>query len=194
MNKIKFIDKTGKYCQDLGILVEDAQPDCEEKLFEFVFKRLVQYSRRKFSIPVDKAEDIANEAILKFLGRLESSKPLKINDGSHFVAYLMRIAYHVRVNEIAKELSNEQQVEATEINTLDLIIKGAIFDLQVLTKEAWAIIGSKLAPPQAKILELFYLEGLSISEIAKIVELTNRQVKFQKKRALLTVKKKLDSF
>jgi RNA polymerase sigma factor (sigma-70 family) len=162
------------------------QSERVEQLFHDVYETLIKYCCKKFNLTFQEAEDDASEAILRFLERIERG-PLEIESEDHFIRYLKKVACRVRFNKIEDRLLVTQ---CDDFSSQNLLAGNEIsIDESIASKQIWAIAEKKLSNVQTKILHMYYRDGYSIEEIASTLDLSVRRVKYQKKTALITLRK-----
>lgn len=148
--------------------------DCFEELVSRYSGRLFHFFRKKISSDQE-TEDLIQEAFLKVYRNLHRYDPKwKFSTWLYTIASRLAISYFRSVKIKTPEISAKNR-------TLDpeeaLVKKEASQNLWATAKE--------LSPSQYEVLWLFYAEGMSIKEVAKVLKKSQVTVRVQLHRARL---------
>lgn len=150
-------------------------------------KKLLNFARRNFNGYNEEyieAEDLVQEAMLKLYNNIQEFENIHKAEAFLFMVIknssidkLKQLANHNRKHDVLKEKTPLSE---------DVILENLV---RIETANAvYKIMDKILGKENAKILRLFYLDRMSIKEIAHQLELTEEGVKSRKKRALAQLK------
>ncbi|MTI86436.1 MAG: RNA polymerase sigma factor [Balneolaceae bacterium] len=138
------------------------------KLFHPRLSRTICYYT-KSGVPVD---DLAQDCWLSIIKQLPDLK-LKIN----FEVWALGIAHHKAVDWIRKQQRSRNQSQAIETQThIENTAEARPIDREEKLERLQVGI-RKLPPSQQVILNMFYLENLSLKEISKVLDIAEGTVK-----------------
>ncbi len=144
-----------------------------DKLFERLYTEL-----RKISAVLLRGEgdislatgDLVNEATMRVI----NTELIEFNDKAHFLALSARTMRRVLIDHARKNKSNKRQHQKVTLITEIVGVQGAV-DIQHLEK---ALIRLKVINPErAKIVEMRYYGGMTIDEIAEVMDCSSSTIK-----------------
>ena len=146
------------------------------KYSDMIYRIAIGYLKNK-----EDAEDIVQEVFLKYLTYIEKKK---FKDQNHEKYWLIRVAINLCCNEL-KNSNNKNLVlsEKSIVNYFNLDEKN-YFILENI---------EKLEEKYRVVFDLFYLRDLKISEISKILKISEVNVKMRLRRAREKLKKSLNT-
>jgi RNA polymerase sigma-70 factor (ECF subfamily) len=136
------------------------------------FDRLVYRVGFQHTRNHDSAMDITQDVFLKVHHKLDA-----FTGSGSFKAWLMRIAYNESLNWLRKHKHEIHQVELDESNVPKL---HAVPERELQQSEFRALIGEELKqlnPRQQLGISLRYFEGMSVKEIASVLDTSEGSVK-----------------
>lgn len=164
----------------------------DHKAFEELYKRYVNqvfrfvYSRTGNK---DKTQDIVSET---FITLLEVLKNFDLNSGTKIKTFIigiafnkMKQAYYTDSKEIAGDLESEEEFIQGDLDIVD----EQIFDNPSENIQKAKEILNKLDSPAKEVIICRLIEGKTVSETSKILNLTESNVRVIHHRALESLKK-----
>jgi len=161
---------------------------------EALYKLVKRYQKQVFNLCYrvirnrEEAEEAAQDVFLKAFAQLN-----KLEDPAKFGGWLMRIAYHRAIDYARKDKKLPVELdEAGWSRIVDEYEPGP--DELLHAKEKKALIEELLAllpPVENALMTLFYLEEMSVKEVAKLTALSESNVKIKLMRTRETVRKLL---
>ena len=140
------------------------------------YKDLVYSISLKICNNTEEAEEIAQDAFIKAFQGLN-----KFKGAAKFSTWLYQIAYFTAINVVRKKKLEQNDLhKATELEVNENCLS------HLISEERKALIEKALTylkPEESGIITLFYLEELSIEEVAKITRNTLSNVKVKTHRA-----------
>jgi len=138
------------------------------------------YQNKAFGIAISivKHEDDAKDVVQNSFITAYSSI-LKFRSDAKFSTWLYRIVVNTALQFLAQRKRNSIKSEALEVSEIDKIACNAVIkkmhndDLKLLIKTTF----SKIPSNQALILQLFYIDELSITEIEDVTNFTKSNIK-----------------
>ena len=132
----------------------------------------------------EEAEEVAQDAFLKSFKELD-----KLNDTAKYGGWLTRIAYHLAIDKTRKrKLDTTKISEGFRVADSDRMPDELLADKD--RKEQVELLLSQLSEVDNAIVTLYYLDGLSIKEVAEITDLGESNVKVRLMRARDLLKSK----
>ena len=156
------------------------------KEFDFNSREIVnRFSNMLYNIAVgylknkDDAEDIVQDAFMKLISY---SRKRKFKSEEHEKYWLIRVVINLCNNEL-KSAKRRNNVSLTEIEYIE----------ENYSKEDYITdIVNALEPKYKDVFRLFYVEDFKISEISKILSISENNVKTRLKRAREKLRKELE--
>ena len=168
-------------CPDAGEVtlllkaMQSGDPTASEKLLPLVYKELhrlaTSYMRRERGDHTLQPTALINEAYLRLIGGTTN-----FQNRAHFIGFAAHVMRHVlvdhaRAHKAGMRGGNLRRVELEEGIAISKERSGEILVLDEALNEL-----EKVSPRQAKVVELRYFAGLSVEEIASMLEITPRSV------------------
>lgn len=132
---------------------------------------------------------LINEAYL----RLANWQSFDWENRAHFLAVTAEIMRNILVDHARKNLANKRGRGTYKISLAEIVNKGEKQDLDIIALDDALKDLSKIDPLQSKIVELRYFGGLSIEEIAKVLETSASTISREWKLAKFWLMKELDN-
>jgi RNA polymerase sigma-70 factor, ECF subfamily len=168
-------------CPDAGEVtlllkaMQSGDPTASEKLLPLVYKELHRlaesYMRRERGDHTLQPTALINETYLRLIGDTTN-----FQNRAHFIGFAAQVMRHVlvdhaRAHNAAMRGGNLRRVELEEGVAISKERSGEILALDEALNEL-----EKVSPRQAKVVELRYFAGLSVEEIASMLEIGPRSV------------------
>jgi RNA polymerase sigma-70 factor, ECF subfamily len=168
-------------CPDAGEVtlllkaMQSGDPTASEKLLPLVYEELHRlaksYMRRERGDHTLQPTALINETYLRLIGDTTN-----FQNRAHFIGFAAQVMRHVlvdhaRAHNAAMRGGNLRRVELEEGVAISKERSGEILVLDEALNEL-----EKVSPRQAKVVELRYFAGLSVEEIAPILEIAPRSV------------------
>jgi RNA polymerase sigma-70 factor (ECF subfamily) len=168
-------------CPDAGEVtlllkaMQSGDPTASEKLLPLVYKELhrlaTSYMRRERGDHTLQPTALINETYLRLIGDTTN-----FQNRAHFIGFAAQVMRHVlvdhaRAHNAAMRGGNLRRVELEEGVAISKERSGEILALDEALNEL-----EKVSPRQAKVVELRYFAGLSVEEIASMLEIGPRSV------------------
>ena len=168
-------------CPDAGEVtlllkaMQSGDPTASEKLLPLVYKELhrlaTSYMRRERGDHTLQPTALLNETYLRLIGDTTN-----FQNRAHFIGFAAQVMRHVlvdhaRAHNAAMRGGNLRRVELEEGVAISKERSGEILALDEALNEL-----EKVSPRQAKVVELRYFAGLSVEEIASMLEIGPRSV------------------
>jgi RNA polymerase sigma-70 factor, ECF subfamily len=168
-------------CPDAGEVtlllkaMQSGDPTASEKLLPLVYEELHRlaksYMRRERGDHTLQPTALINETYLRLIGDTTN-----FQNRAHFIGFAAQVMRHVlvdhaRAHNAAMRGGNLRRVELEEGVAISKERSGEILALDEALKEL-----EKVSPRQAKVVELRYFAGLSVEEIASMLEIGPRSV------------------
>ena len=153
-------------------------------LYEANVERIYHYLLNRLGQPAD-AEDVTAEVFIRAMKALPSFEMR----GAPFIAWLLRIAHNVAVNQLKKQ-SRRQEVDlfdsgmASGDDPAELALQRTAFE------EVSTAMGT-LTSLQQQVLQLRFLRQFSIAETADRMSRSEKAVKFLQHSAVRALRKRL---
>jgi RNA polymerase sigma factor (TIGR02999 family) len=168
--------------------VNNGDRDAVDRLLALMYTELHQLAHRRLraSEPNHALETtgLVHESYLRFL----SSGRLRVTDRAHFLAYAARVMRSIIVDFVRKHRSERRGGGALHVTlNTNLVDEVHASEEQIIrVNEALEELG-QADPRLVQVVDMRYFGGLSESEIADVLELTERTVRrdWQKARLLL---------
>lgn len=137
----------------------------------FVFTTCIRILKNR-----EEAEEVAQDSFIKAFNSLKSFR-----GDSKFSTWLYRIAYHKSLDKLKQfnKIQNFQLIEEVTGDTLDYIENGLEYLMQAERSEIIEKCIAQLAETDAAIIGFYYFEGMSVKEIADIIDLTEDNIKIK---------------
>lgn len=135
------------------------------KFSEMLYNIAIGYLRNK-----EDTEDIVQEVFMKFISY---TRRKVFNSDDHIKYWLIRVTINLCNNEL-KSAKRKNKVDITEIENLEA---------EGIKTEYTDDIVNSLSEKYRNVFRLFYIEGFKISEISKILSISEDSVKTRLKRA-----------
>jgi RNA polymerase sigma-70 factor (ECF subfamily) len=156
------------------------------------------YQQRVYSLALrilrneEDAEEAASDAFLKAYQSLNTFRM-----DSKFSTWLFRIAYNSAISRLRKRKTGKKDIEVYSIDAADIDetrlaeINNAMSAMEKSDREKFISSAiERLDPDEAAIVNMYYFDELSVSEICGITELTKSNVKIKLHRS----RKKLSDY
>jgi RNA polymerase sigma-70 factor (ECF subfamily) len=168
-------------CPDAGEVtlllkaMQSGDPTASEKLLPLVYEELHRlaksYMRRERGDHTLQPTALINETYLRLIGDTTN-----FQNRAHFIGFAAQVMRHVlvdhaRAHNAAMRGGNLRRVELEEGVAISKERSGEILALDEALNEL-----EKVSPRQAKVVELRYFAGLSVEEIASMLEIGPRSV------------------
>ena len=168
-------------CPDAGEVtlllkaMQSGDPTATEKLLPLVYEELHRlaksYMRRERGDHTLQPTALINETYLRLIGDTTN-----FQNRAHFIGFAAQVMRHVlvdhaRAHNAAMRGGNLRRVELEEGVAISKERSGEILALDEALNEL-----EKVSPRQAKVVELRYFAGLSVEEIASMLEIGPRSV------------------
>jgi RNA polymerase sigma-70 factor (ECF subfamily) len=168
-------------CPDAGEVtlllkaMQSGDPTASEKLLPLVYEELHRlaksYMRRERGDHTLQPTALINETYLRLIGDTTN-----FQNRAHFIGFAAHVMRHVlvdhaRAHNAAMRGGNLRRVELEEGVAISKERSGEILALDEALNEL-----EKVSPRQAKVVELRYFAGLSVEEIASMLEIGPRSV------------------
>jgi RNA polymerase sigma-70 factor, ECF subfamily len=168
-------------CPDAGEVtlllkaMQSGDPTASEKLLPLVYEELHRlaksYMRRERGDHTLQPTALINETYLRLIGDTTN-----FQNRAHFIGFAAQVMRHVlvdhaRAHNAAMRGGNLRRVELEEGVAISKERSGEILVLDEALNEL-----EKVSPRQAKVVELRYFAGLSVEEIASMLEIGPRSV------------------
>ena len=168
-------------CPDAGEVtlllkaMQSGDPTATEKLLPLVYEELHRlaksYMRRERGDHTLQPTALINETYLRLIGDTTN-----FQNRAHFIGFAAQVMRHVlvdhaRAHNAAMRGGNLRRVELEEGVAISKERSGEILVLDEALNEL-----EKVSPRQAKVVELRYFAGLSVEEIASMLEIGPRSV------------------
>jgi RNA polymerase sigma-70 factor, ECF subfamily len=168
-------------CPDAGEVtlllkaMQSGDPTASEKLLPLVYKELhrlaTSYMRRERGDHTLQPTALINETYLRLIGDTTN-----FQNRAHFIGFAAQVMRHVlvdhaRAHNAAMRGGNLRRVELEEGVAISKERSGEILALDEALNEL-----EKVSPRQAKVVVLRYFAGLSVEEIASMLEIGPRSV------------------
>lgn len=144
-----------------------------DKYSDMIYRIALGYLRNK-----EDAEDVVQDVFLKYIKHIKSNR--YFNNEIHEKCWLIRVTINVCHNKL-KHIKNQRNV---------ILENNFYFEFD---EEEYAILESidKLEEKYKIVFELFYIRDFKISEISKILNISEASVKTRLKRAREKLRKNL---
>lgn len=161
----------------IWLLIKQGDQQALAEVFDRLAKPIFRFIYFKVSSS-EVAEDLASQVFLKFIEQLKNNPALKV---SSLKAYLYRIAK----NLVIDYYRTREKEELPLIYSDDQIPDSLVFDptIEYEINELEKIINS-LKAEYKEVMILRHIEGMSINEIAKILDKTSGNIRIILHRAL----------
>lgn len=172
------------------MLIEDIK-NGSERAFKILYSQWVSRLHR-FVYQYLKSESATDDVVQETFMRIWTNRE-SLNSEYLFKSYLFTIAYHFLLKELKRQINNPSMEEYLEYqNTMitkgDEASDGIDYDT---FQKALAKAKSHLSPRQKEIFELNKEYGISISEIAEKLSITEQVVRNQLSAALKVLRSEL---
>lgn len=154
-----------------------------DKLYAFYFKKIYSYIYRRL-LNRENAEDVTSKVFLKAVEHIFSFDSKK---SKSLAPWLYRIAHNELINFYKERKSN-----AVYLDQLPEVADSINIEEQVIKLKTIQVTLFKLKPKYQELLTLKYIEHLENSEIAKVMEVSEANVRVIQNRALKAFKKELN--
>ncbi len=178
--------------QAIECLVAKAQKGDEDsfaQIFDYFHPKVHRHV--SFRVENQEAADLTAQIFLKVVDHFERYSPRK---NAHFSAWLFRIANNTIIDFYRRKkdflgLDEEEGAFFTQIPDEDRPTPDESANLQLNTEKLHTILAD-LPALQRTVLELRYLEGLSVAETAHVVEKSEGNVRIIQLRALRAIRER----
>ena len=172
----------------------------DEAAFEELFhrhRRRVALIASRFFRQREQVEEVVQESFTKAffaLGEFSNSR-----DAS-FAAWLARIAFNVSYDELRRQKRRPEgaleELTEEEAATLNERLRGAGPDAEgaAVSRDLASKLLARLSPEDRLVLVMLDVEGLSVAEIAKLMNWTGSKVKVRAHRARAHLRRVLERF
>lgn len=154
-----------------------------QQLFSLLYNELRSIARRqKGRAPMRDSLDttgIVHEAYLKFLGQSRATA----TDRSHFFAIAAKVMRHILVDRARRLLAAKRKPEGGRVDLDESVVgeEARLLDLLALHQALERL--EEIDPRLGHLVELRYFSGLSVEETAAALEVTDRTVRRDWRRA-----------
>jgi RNA polymerase sigma-70 factor (ECF subfamily) len=172
----------------------------DESAFEELFrrhKRRVALIASRFFRQREQVEEVVQESFTKAYFALAEFGGSR--DAS-FAAWLARIALNVSYDELRRQKRRPEgaleELTEEEAATLAVRLRGESSDaeMQAVSRDLASKLLARLSPEDRLVLVMLEVEGLSVSEIAKLMGWTGSKVKVRAHRARAHLRRVLERF
>lgn len=160
------------------------------KAEEAIFSLVKKYERKIFNLCFriiknrEVAEEVAQDAFLKSFREIK-----KLEDPSKYEIWLNRIAYHLSIDVTRKKKRFYADIDS--ISQSESFMTTISLDHMDRKKTIEHIL-NEIAPSDAALITLFYLNELPVKEVAEIMKLSESNVKVKLLRVRKSMKEQLN--
>ncbi len=138
----------------------------------------------------EEAEEVAQDAFMKSFKELR-----KLDDHTKFGGWLMKIAYNKSIDQTRRKKPDLVSVEERTLGFEDHFFDMPSDELAKKDRsELLELVLAKLPETDNAIITLYYLDGLSVKEVAEITGLSESNVKIRLMRAREVLKKQINKY
>lgn len=148
-------------------LIEAARCGDEKAWHYLVFRyfKVLMSATSGFGLSFEDREDVIQETFLKLISSIKNYDPKRAN----FITYIITIAIHSCIDKLRKKKKISDILAYDQERIFFVETEQNIDDIQEKMNILQEAIENKLKPEQKLVIRLFYLEGLSYSQIAHIM-------------------------
>jgi RNA polymerase sigma factor (TIGR02999 family) len=178
-------------CVDLTRLIQCAQNgdgEAMESLFAAAYRQLRMLARARLRIA--RRDTLMNTTSLvhEFYLRFAGSHHLELKDREHFMRYASKAMRSVIVDYVRRRLADRRGAGGPRVTlSPDFPDKAITRESEILFVHEALDELEKLSPRMARVVEMRYFAGLTESQIAQVLSITDRTVRrdWEKARLLL---------
>lgn len=181
---------------DLTILLNRGSAgdrDAAERAFEQVYSRLKTIAHHSTNQGNENGTLNSTSVVHEAYARLFSHSSASWNDRSHFFAVAAKAMRHVVIDHARSNLTQKRGGGWTRVHGSDLAAVGTLDPVTLIMLDDALTELSELSPRQARITELRFFAGLTVSEVAAIIGQSDRTVELEWRTARAWLRNRLGS-
>lgn len=183
---------TARGVTELLLAWRDGCQDALEELMPIVYGDLRKLARiqlrRERPDHTLQPTALAHEAFLRLVGQ----RRVRWHDRAHFFAVAAQTMRRILVDYARRRRAGKRGGSATRVTLDETVASVEPFDVDLIALHESLSLLEKMDPRQVRIVELRYFGGLSVEEVAKLLDLSPRTVKGDWAVAKLWLKRELE--